>query len=120
MSVVGCSSSGGGAPDECIASGSAALKTCAGGSTIKGVDVSTYQGNVSWAQVKTTTFGPRPEVGACFALATWPLASMPPVSSRTDPAMASKRREGESPRQDINVWDDGIEWGIIAFRSENK
>jgi lysozyme len=51
MSGVGCSSSEG-APDECIANGSEALKTCAAGATIKGVDVSYYQGNVSWTGVK--------------------------------------------------------------------
>src|SRR4051794_7689376 len=52
MSVAGCSSSEGPPPDECIASGSEALKTCAAGATVKGVDVSYYQGNVSWSQVK--------------------------------------------------------------------
>jgi len=53
MGAVGCSSSDQ-APvgDGCVGSGSEALKTCAKGATITGVDVSSYQGNVSWAQVK--------------------------------------------------------------------
>lgn len=52
VSGVGCSSSDAPPSDGCVGSGSAALKTCAKGATITGVDVSVYQGNVSWAQVK--------------------------------------------------------------------
>jgi lysozyme len=52
MVAAGCSSEGTAPADECVGSGAAALKTCAAGATIKGVDVSYYQGNVSWSQVK--------------------------------------------------------------------
>jgi lysozyme len=52
MSGVGCSSSDAPPGDGCVGSGSEALKTCAKGATITGVDVSFYQGNVSWSQVK--------------------------------------------------------------------
>jgi lysozyme len=48
---VGCSSSDP-APGECLGSGAAPLKTCAKGTTITGVDVSVYQGNVNWTQIK--------------------------------------------------------------------
>lgn len=50
--AAGCSSSESGPTDECVGTGSAELKTCANGTTISGVDVSYYQGNVSWSQVK--------------------------------------------------------------------
>lgn len=53
MSTVGCSSSDAPADDGCTGSGSAALKTCAAGATVKGVDVSSYQGTVSWPSVKS-------------------------------------------------------------------
>jgi lysozyme len=52
MSAVGCSSAETPPDDGCVGSGSEALKTCAKGTTLTGVDVSYYQGNVSWSQVK--------------------------------------------------------------------
>jgi lysozyme len=52
MGAVGCSSSDAPASDGCVGSGSEALKTCAKGATISGVDVSSYQGTVSWSKVK--------------------------------------------------------------------
>ncbi len=52
LGAVGCSSSEAPVGDGCIESGSEALKTCAKGATITGVDVSSYQGTVSWSQVK--------------------------------------------------------------------
>lgn len=52
MSAVGCSSAEAPAGDGCVGSASEALKTCAKGATITGVDVSYYQGNVNWSQVK--------------------------------------------------------------------
>ena len=38
--------------DECLGTTSSALKTCAGPTTLRGIDVSYYQGNVDWAKVK--------------------------------------------------------------------
>lgn len=52
MGAVGCSSSEAPISDGCIGSGSEALKTCAKGTTITGIDVSSYQGTVSWPKVK--------------------------------------------------------------------
>jgi lysozyme len=59
--VVGCvlvvlsaCSSEPGATNECVGSVSEALRTCAKASTLTGVDVSTYQGNVNWSQVKAS------------------------------------------------------------------
>lgn len=52
MSVAGCSSSDPAPADGCVGNGSEALKTCAKGATITGVDISYYQGNVNWAQIK--------------------------------------------------------------------
>jgi lysozyme len=52
LSAGGCSSADAPAGDGCVGTGSEALKTCAKGATITGVDVSYYQGNVSWSQVK--------------------------------------------------------------------
>jgi lysozyme len=52
MGAVGCSSSDSPPSDGCVGSGSEALKTCAKGTTISGVDVSSYQGTVSWSKVK--------------------------------------------------------------------
>lgn len=52
LSAVGCSSAEAPPGDGCVGSGADALKTCAKGATITGVDVSYYQGNVSWSQVK--------------------------------------------------------------------
>ena len=54
MSAVGCSSAEPPPGDGCVGSGADALKTCAKGATITGVDVSYYQGNVSWSKVKGT------------------------------------------------------------------
>jgi lysozyme len=55
MSTAGCSSSDETtASDDCLGTTSAALKTCAKGTTITGVDVSYYQGNVNWASVKSS------------------------------------------------------------------
>jgi lysozyme len=48
-----CSSSDPAPAKECVGSGSDALKTCAGPTTVKGVDVSVYQGTVNWSQVKS-------------------------------------------------------------------
>ena len=54
LCALGCSSSDASraAGDGCVGSASEALKTCAKGATITGIDVSSYQGNVSWSQVK--------------------------------------------------------------------
>ena len=52
MSAVGCSSSDSVPGDGCVGSAAEALKTCAAGATITGVDVSVYQGNVNWSQIK--------------------------------------------------------------------
>ena len=51
MSTAGCSSSEAPA-SECVGSGADALKTCAKGATLTGIDISYYQGNVNWSQVK--------------------------------------------------------------------
>jgi lysozyme len=51
MGAVGCSSSEAPVRDGCIGTGSEALKTCAKGATITGVDVSAYQGTVTWSKV---------------------------------------------------------------------
>jgi lysozyme len=51
--IVGCSSGESAPPNECVQSGSEALRTCAGGTTLKGVDVSYYQGSITWASVKS-------------------------------------------------------------------
>ncbi len=40
--------------DPCTQSTSSALKTCAGSTTLKGIDVSYYQGNVNWTAVKAS------------------------------------------------------------------
>jgi len=50
--TIGCSSGDAPPNDGCVESGSAALKTCAKGATVTGVDVSSYQGTVSWTQIK--------------------------------------------------------------------
>ena len=50
--AAGCSSAEAPTTEGCVESGSAALKTCAKGATITGVDVSSYQGTVSWTQIK--------------------------------------------------------------------
>lgn len=54
-----CSSSEPG--PECVGQGNDALKVCAAGSVVKGVDVSYYQGTVNWQQVKQS--------GRVFAIA---------------------------------------------------
>jgi lysozyme len=50
--VVGCSDAND--PNECVSKGSEALSVCAKGATLKGVDVSVYQGTVNWSQVKSS------------------------------------------------------------------
>lgn len=52
VSNVGCSSNQAPVGDGCVGENAAALKTCAKGTTITGVDISYYQGDVSWAQIK--------------------------------------------------------------------
>lgn len=47
----GCSSEG--SRPECVGTAADALRTCATGTTLKGIDVSVYQGNVDWTQVKS-------------------------------------------------------------------
>lgn len=51
VATVGCSSDAEPA-NECLGDTAAALRTCAAGATLKGVDVSYYQGTVNWASVK--------------------------------------------------------------------
>ena len=47
--TIGCS----GEPvDECTGATNDALRTCAAGATLKGIDVSYYQGTVNWTAVK--------------------------------------------------------------------
>src|SRR4051794_30706972 len=50
--AVGCSSPSEEGAGECPARGAEALTTCAKATTLTGIDVSYYQGNVSWSQVK--------------------------------------------------------------------
>ena len=50
--LAGCSSEEGGPSSECTGESAAALRTCAAGMTLKGIDVSYYQGTVDWAKVK--------------------------------------------------------------------
>jgi lysozyme len=52
ISALGCSSADAPSNEGCVESGAAALKTCAKGATVTGVDVSSYQGTVSWTQIK--------------------------------------------------------------------
>lgn len=53
--AIGCSSAETTPSDEdCTKSTSSALKTCAGATTLTGIDVSYYQGNVGWAAVKSS------------------------------------------------------------------
>ena len=47
-------SSGGSGGGECTGNGNEALRTCAAGPVVHGVDVSYYQGTVNWAQVKAS------------------------------------------------------------------
>jgi len=51
--LAGCSSDPG-QSSECVGETGAALKTCAGTTTLKGVDVSYYQGTVNWTSVKSS------------------------------------------------------------------
>lgn len=51
LAGIGCSDGGQGGDRTC-ASDNAALSVCAAGATVKGVDVSTYQGAVSWSSAK--------------------------------------------------------------------
>ncbi len=50
FAIAGCSSSG--SPESACSSTGQALSVCAAGPVVKGVDVSTYQGTVSWSKVK--------------------------------------------------------------------
>ncbi|MBX3224266.1 MAG: hypothetical protein KF795_27370 [Labilithrix sp.] len=56
--ATGCSSASGSDTttaeemNECLGTTSSALKTCAGPTTLRGIDVSYYQANVDWAKVK--------------------------------------------------------------------
>lgn len=52
VATTGCSSEDGAPSKECTGESSAALRTCAAGTTLKGVDVSYYQGTVDWTKVK--------------------------------------------------------------------
>jgi lysozyme len=52
LAIAGCSAGPGSASGECTGEASAALRKCAAGKTVRGVDVSYYQGNVSWAKVR--------------------------------------------------------------------
>lgn len=51
VATTGCSSDAE-PSSECLGDTAAALRTCAAGTTLKGVDVSYYQGTVNWASVK--------------------------------------------------------------------
>jgi lysozyme len=63
LPALGACSSSGGAGDNACSSGSAIdiASSCAAGATVKGVDVSTYQGAVNWTSVKSS--------GRVFAIA---------------------------------------------------
>lgn len=50
--TTGCSSEEGAPSGECTGETAAALRTCAAGATLKGIDVSYYQGTVDWTKVK--------------------------------------------------------------------
>ena len=52
VGTTGCSSEEGAPKDECLGETAAALRTCAAGATLKGIDVSYYQGTVDWTKVK--------------------------------------------------------------------
>lgn len=57
--AVGCSAHDGDAPpseraSECVGTSAQELKVCAGPSTLKGIDVSYYQGTVDWAKVRAS------------------------------------------------------------------
>jgi lysozyme len=53
LGTTGCSSADPEAPSsECTGETAAALRTCAAGATLKGIDVSYYQGTVDWTKVK--------------------------------------------------------------------
>jgi len=57
LAAVGCSagcSPPAPATEDCLGATSSALKTCAKGATVGGIDVSYYQGTVNWAQVKAS------------------------------------------------------------------
>jgi lysozyme len=51
MLVAGCSSQS--PSNECTGQAAAPLRTCAKGATVKGVDVSVYQGTINWSSVKS-------------------------------------------------------------------
>lgn len=56
--AAGCSAGDDAAPtergSECVGTSAQALKVCAGPSTLKGIDVSYYQGTVDWAKVRAS------------------------------------------------------------------
>jgi lysozyme len=52
--AAGCSSEDDAPHDGCVGESAAALRTCAAGATLKGVDVSYYQGTVDWTKVKSS------------------------------------------------------------------
>ncbi len=55
LAITACSSSGDAPMDNaCSSSSGEALSVCAKGPTVNGVDVSTYQGTVNWASVKSS------------------------------------------------------------------
>lgn len=54
VSTAAACSSSGVAVDECVGTASDALRTCASGPTLQGIDVSYYQGTVNWSQVKAS------------------------------------------------------------------
>jgi lysozyme len=52
VGATGCSSEEGAPSSECTGETASALRTCAAGKTLQGIDVSYYQGTVDWAKVK--------------------------------------------------------------------
>jgi lysozyme len=52
VGTTGCSSEDGAPSNECTGETAAPLRTCAAGPTLKGIDVSYYQGTVDWTKVK--------------------------------------------------------------------
>ncbi len=58
-----------GAPDEDVATAEDAI--CAAGKTLKGVDVSSYQGKVDWKAQIGSTVRPAPPVGTIIAIVGW-------------------------------------------------
>jgi MYXO-CTERM domain-containing protein len=52
--TAGALSACGAPPGESLGEGNDALRMCAKGTTVEGIDVSTYQGNINWTQVTTS------------------------------------------------------------------